>query len=107
MWGNSRPEAVEDRRLGKRDRVAGAGLGQAPAVEDDQRQRGDRQRVGQAGGLDDRGEFARVEAGPADQRPVDVGLGHQLGGVVGLDRAAVEDADPLGRGAERPAASRG
>ncbi len=32
------PEAVEDRRLGEGDRVAGAGLGQAPAVEDDQRQ---------------------------------------------------------------------
>ena len=35
------PEAVEDRRLRQRDRVPRAGLGQAPAVEDDQRQRGD------------------------------------------------------------------
>ena len=39
--GELRPEPVEDRRLGDRDRVAGAGLGDAPAVEDDQRDGGD------------------------------------------------------------------
>ena len=42
--GELRPEPVEDRRLGDRDRVAGAGLGDAPAVEDDQRDRGSRWR---------------------------------------------------------------
>ena len=35
------PEAVEDRRPGEGDRVAGTRLGQPPAVEDDQRQRRD------------------------------------------------------------------
>ena len=38
------PEIVEDRRLGERDRVAGSGRRQTPAVEDDQRQRGDGRR---------------------------------------------------------------
>ena len=33
-----------------------------------------------------------LEAGPADQRTVDVGARHQVGGVLGLDRAAVLDA---------------
>src|SRR4029077_2988648 len=41
--------------------------------------------------LADRGEVLRVEAGAADQRPVDVRLRQQLGRVGGLDRAAVED----------------
>ena len=92
--GEAAPEAVEDRRLGERDRVARAGLGQAPAVEDDERQRGDSARS--TGRLDDRGEVGRVEAGAADQRAVDVGLSQQLGGVAGLDRAAVEDAHRIG-----------
>ena len=41
--------------------------------------------------LDDAGERVRVEAGPADERPVDVGQRQQLLGVLGLERAAVED----------------
>ena len=36
------PELVEDRRVGLRDRVAGTGGSEPPAVEDDQRQRRDR-----------------------------------------------------------------
>ena len=43
--------------------------------------------------LDDREEVARVEAGAADEGAVDVVLADQLGRVVGLDRAAVEDPD--------------
>ena len=42
VCGKRVPETVEDRGLGERDRVARAGLGEPPAVEDDQRQRGDR-----------------------------------------------------------------
>ena len=45
------------------------------------------------GGLDDRHELGGGQAGAADQGAVDVGHGEQLGGIVGLDRAAVEDAD--------------
>ena len=58
------PEPVEDRRLGERDRVAGPGLGEAPAVEDDERDRGDGQRSQRrsARGLDDRREVVGVEA---------------------------------------------
>ena len=41
--GELRPETIEDRRLGQRDRVAGAGRGKSPAVEDHQRQRRHRQ----------------------------------------------------------------
>src|SRR5689334_10027489 len=39
------------------------------------------------------GEVLGVEAGAADQGAVDVGQREQLGGIGGLDRAAVEDAD--------------
>ncbi len=46
--------------------------------------------------LDDRGELVGVEAGPAHQGAVDVGLGHQLGDVRRLDRAAVLDAHAVG-----------
>ena len=44
------------------------------------------------GGADDGDESARLEARPAHQGAVDVGLRDQRGGVVGLDAAAVEDA---------------
>ena len=54
--------------------------------------------------MDDRQEFARVKAGPADEEAVDVGLGDEHGGVVGLDRAAVEEAQ---RGGERFGGQRG
>src|SRR4051794_5131637 len=47
-------------------------------------------------GVDDCGEVGRVEAGTADQGAVDVGLPEQLGGVVRLDRAAVEDPHLIG-----------
>ena len=44
---------------------------------------------------------AGVEAGAADERAVDVGQREQLGGVVGLHAAAVEDARALGLLARR------
>ena len=99
--GELGPEPVEDGSLGERDRVAGAGLGEAPAVEDDQRDRGDGRPIRSARGLDDRREVVGVEAGAADQGAVDVRLGHQLGRVAGLDRAAVEDARPASAAAPR------
>src|SRR4051812_37705463 len=49
--------------------------------------------------LDDPRELVRVEAGPADERAVDVWLAHQLGDVRRLHRSAVLDADRLGGGA--------
>src|SRR5215203_2623903 len=48
--------------------------------------------------LDDPGELVGVDAGPADERSVDVGLRHQLGDVRGLDRTPVLDAQRRGRG---------
>src|SRR5689334_4950501 len=44
-------------------------------------------------------ELFGVETRPADQRAVDVGLLHDAGHVAVLDRAAVDDADPVGRAA--------
>ena len=52
----------------------------------------------------DRREAVRVEARAADQRAVDVGLGHQLADVVGLDGPAV--LDPEGRRVEGPGRDR-
>ena len=52
--------------------------------------------IGLRGRGDDRQEVGGVEAGAADEEAVDVGQLDQLGGVVGLDRAAVEDADAGG-----------
>ena len=46
---------------------------------------------------DDRGEVVGIERGAADQSPVDLGPAEQLGGIGGLDRAAVLDPDPLPR----------
>ena len=57
--------------------------------------------------LQDVGEGLRVEAGAADEGAVDLGLGHEGGDVVGLDAAAVEDADVRGGVlAERSATAR-
>ena len=47
--------------------------------------------------LHDAGEVVGVEAGPAHQRAVDVGLGHELRGVGRLHRAAVLDPHRRGR----------
>src|SRR5580765_2467828 len=58
---------------------------------------GSKKRTGSSCCLHYGSEVAGVEAGAADQRAVDVGLGHQLRRVVGLDRAAVEDADRVSR----------
>src|SRR3546814_16838257 len=44
----------------------------------------------------DRPKGIGIQAGAADQGAVDIGLGQQLAGVVGLHRAAVEDAHLLG-----------
>ena len=63
-----------------------AGRGQTPAVEDHERD----EIYGR--GAANRGERVGIEGGAADERPVDAGLREQLGGVVGLDRAAVQDA---------------
>jgi len=41
----------------------------------------------------DRQKAVRFEAGPADERPVDVGLGQQAGRVLGVDAAAVLNSD--------------
>ena len=49
-----------------------------------------------AGCGDDRRERLGLEAGAADQRAVDVGQRQQLGRVLGVDAAAVEDPRPLG-----------
>src|SRR5690606_13872824 len=43
----------------------------------------------------DRGEVLGREGGASDERPVDVGPGHDRRDIAGLDRAAVEDADRL------------
>ena len=48
-----------------------------------------------SGRRDDRRERLGVEAGAADERAVDVGQREQLGGVLRLDAAAVEDARQL------------
>ena len=50
----------------------------------------------------DLGEPVRIQAGAADQRPVDVGQGGQGRHVVRLDAAAVEDVALLGRLAPEP-----
>src|SRR5262245_15840104 len=47
--------------------------------------------------VDDAQEALGLERGAADERPVDVGLRHERCDVVGLDAAAVEDAQRLGR----------
>src|SRR5207302_10583131 len=52
-----------------------------------------------AGSCDDAGEVLCLERRAAHQRAVDVGLGQELGGVLGLDRAAV--LDPHGFGCRR------
>src|SRR6266508_170658 len=44
-----------------------------------------------------RQELISLEARAADQRAVDVGNAHELRGIGGLHRAAVEDAHPLPR----------
>src|SRR4051812_29322692 len=51
-------------------------------------------------GGDDRGEIGGLEAGAADEGAVDVGHRQQFLGVVGLDRAAVEDAHRIGESAK-------
>src|SRR3954453_9631666 len=55
--------------------------------------------IGSVCRVDDRCEVRGVKAGAADEGAVDVGQREQLGGVGGLDRAAVEDPDLVARGA--------
>ena len=45
---------------------------------------------------------ASLEARPADQRAIDIGHRENLGGVVGLDRPAIEDPHPLARPRHKP-----
>ena len=95
----ARPQLVEHRRVGQRDGVAGAVRRRAPAVEHDQRRTTARAaRPGRAASRHQRRPRRRSprttsasRLAPADQRAVDVGQREQLGGVVGLDAAAVED----------------
>ena len=54
--------------------------------------------VGVAGLADDGDELVGVEGCAADERAVYVGLGDELGDVVGTDAAAVLDADFVGDG---------
>ena len=84
----ARDEVVEHRRVPRARRRCPARRGDPPAVEDDERD----ERDGSHRGAADRRERRRVERGAADERAVDGGLRHQLGGVLRLDRAAVEDA---------------
>ena len=76
------PELVEGRRRRPgATAFPGPGVGEAPAVEDDERHRRDRDRVGpvgegaqplhQLGRRDDRGEVVGIEGGAADERAVD------------------------------------
>ena len=86
------PERVEDRRLGQLDGVARPGRRAAPAVEDDQ----DDRPLGhatEAAAAQIGGERLDLERGAADERAVHVGLPAELGRIVRLDRAAVEDRD--------------
>src|SRR3954469_7055215 len=48
--------------------------------------------------FNDLGKAARIEAGAADQRTVDVRLGHQFPGVVRFHTASVLDPDFVSRG---------
>ena len=90
-WSDSDDEIVEDGRPRKLDRVARAGRGDSPSVEDHQRDERQRRRCSRPGRAADRRERARLERGAADERAVDGRLGHQLDGVLGLDGAPVED----------------
>ena len=51
-----------------------------------------------ARGFDDLGEAARVEAGAADERAVDVGLAHEFAGILRFHAAAVLNPHSLGCG---------
>src|SRR5580693_5657480 len=42
-------------------------------------------------------EISGIQAGPADQRPVDVRLGHDRGHVIGLHRPAIQNTHTSGR----------
>src|SRR3989442_1571862 len=55
-----------------------------------------RRRAGARRFSHDSNKSRRVQARAADQRAVDLGLGHELVDVLGLDAAAVEDPDALG-----------
>ena len=84
----ARPEVVEDRRVGQLDGVAGPG-GASP--QPSRMTRATPGRPSRLAAAHDRRERLRLERRAADERAVDVGQREQLGGVVGLDRAAVED----------------
>ena len=51
--------------------------------------------------FDDLGEAARVEAGSANKRAVDVGLAHEFAGILRFHAAAVLNSDPVGCGVVR------
>ena len=93
------PEVVEDRGLGERDRVAGPGLGQAPAVEDDERDRGDGQRgqVAQPAASTIAAKSSGSSAAPPTRAPSISGRPSSSAALRGLDRAAVEDPQLVGR----------
>ena len=78
------PEGVEDRRLGELDGVPRARRGEAPAIEDDQRYEREaavRHRLEKDAGS---------REAPPTRAPSMSGCAEQVGGVLGLDGAAVE-----------------
>ena len=79
------PEPVEHRRLGQLDGVPGPGRRAAPAVEDDERDDG----IAAAARQIAVNDSSSSEAPPTSAPSTSV-LREQLGGVLGLDRAAVE-----------------
>ena len=85
-------EALPDRHARRQERVARRIIADAEPVEDDEGER----HPAAAGCLQDGGELLRLERCAADQRAVDVGLGEQLGGVVGRHAAAVLDRNRVG-----------
>ena len=87
------PEAVEDRRVGELDRVPRPRRRQAPAVEHDEADEGSAHAAAAARIAS---EVLRHQARASDQPAVDVGLREELGGVLGLHRAAVLDPHRLG-----------
>ena len=83
-----------------RRRCPGPARREAPAVEHDEADRDGSavsRRRSRAAAATIARERLRLQRGAADERAVDVGQREQLGGVVGLDRAAVEDPHALGR----------
>ena len=106
-WAHSAKDAVEVGRVRGLDGVARRGRGLAEAVHDDEQRWEVLRHLGVVPRRrEHREERVGVQRRAADERAVDVGLGHEQRDVLGLGRAAVEDAQsesrPAGRRARRP-----